>query len=187
VAIGLIFLLLMQAFGSLRSSLLILANIPFALVGGVVALWATRVNLSVSAAVGFIALMGQAVLNGVLLISDINARVQAGATVDVAVRQGGLARLRAVLMTALLAALGLLPAALSREIGAETQRPLALVVIGGLASATPLTLYVLPVLYTFFGVRRRASAEDDGRENIRPLRPGRIRLATVGDPELEGR
>jgi cobalt-zinc-cadmium resistance protein CzcA len=153
VAVGLIFLLLVQAFGSLRSALLILANIPFALVGGVIALWATHVNLSVSAAVGFIALMGQAVLNGVLLVSDINARVQTGAPVMEAVSAGTLSRLRAVLMTALLAALGLLPAALSHEIGSETQRPLALVVIGGLASATPLTLFVLPALYTFWGVR----------------------------------
>jgi cobalt-zinc-cadmium resistance protein CzcA len=173
VAVGLIFVLLMQAFGSLRSALLILANIPFALVGGVVALWVTRVNLSVSAAVGFIALMGQAVLNGVLLISDINGRVQAGTPVVEAVRSGTQARLRAVLMTALLAALGLLPAALSHEIGSETQRPLALVVIGGLASATPLTLFVLPALYTFWGVRR--APQRDEMTNVRRLRAQRQR------------
>ncbi len=172
LSVGLIFLLLMQAFGSLRSALLILANIPFALVGGVVALWIARVNLSVSAAVGFIALMGQAVLNGVLLVSDINTRVQNGSPVHLAVSEGSLARLRAVVMTALLAALGLFPAAFSHEIGAETQRPLALVVIGGLASATPLTLYVLPVLYTYFGARRPRKDEEDGAgATISPLRP----------------
>jgi cobalt-zinc-cadmium resistance protein CzcA len=147
LSIALIFALLVQAFGSLRSALLILANIPFALIGGVMALWLTGVNLSVSAAVGFIALMGQAVLNGVLLVSDINARRDAGVPIEEAVRAGGHARLRAVLMTASLAALGLLPAALSHAIGSETQRPLALVVIGGLVSATVLTLFVLPVLY----------------------------------------
>jgi cobalt-zinc-cadmium resistance protein CzcA len=118
------------------------------MVGGVVTLWLCRVNLSVSAAVGFIALMGQAVLNGVLLVSDINARRDGGVPVEQAVREGAQARLRAVLMTAFLAALGLLPAAMSHEIGSETQRPLALVVIGGLVSATILTLFVLPVLYT---------------------------------------
>jgi heavy metal efflux system protein len=147
LSIFLIFLLLMVAFGKLRSALLILANIPFALVGGVLALKLTGTNLSVSAAVGFIALIGQAVLNGVLLLSDLDARRAAGLPVRDAVEAGALARLRAVLMTALLAALGLLPAALSHAIGAETQRPLALVVIGGLASATALTLFVLPVLY----------------------------------------
>jgi cobalt-zinc-cadmium resistance protein CzcA len=182
VAVALIFELLMQAFGSLLSALLILSNIPFALVGGVVALWATGVNLSVSAAVGFIALMGQAVLNGVLLISDINARVQAGAMVTEAVRAGTQARLRAVLMTALLAALGLLPAALSHAIGAETQRPLALVVIGGLASATPLTLFVLPALYTFWGVGREAR----DRELQAKVRPLHLRRRSSGAEEDAG-
>jgi cobalt-zinc-cadmium resistance protein CzcA len=161
LSIFLMFLLLMEAFGRLRSALLILANIPFALVGGVLALKLTGTNLSVSAAVGFIALIGQAVLNGVLLLSDVDARRAAGATVQDAVRAGALSRLRAVLMTALLAALGLLPAATSHGIGAETQRPLALVVIGGLVSATILTLFVLPVLYALV----------EGRASRRPERP----------------
>jgi cobalt-zinc-cadmium resistance protein CzcA len=158
-SIFLIFLLLLKAFGKLRSALLILANIPFALIGGVVALAITRTPLSVSAAVGFIALIGQAVLNGVLLVSDIEGRRRAGADVAAAVQDGALARLRAVLMTGLLAMLGLLPAALSHAIGAETQRPLALVVIGGLVSATALTLFVLPVLYAMVEERlaRRAA------------------------------
>jgi cobalt-zinc-cadmium resistance protein CzcA len=154
LSILLMFLLLLQAFRKLGSALLILANIPFALVGGVVALWITRTNLSVSAAVGFIALIGQAVLNGVLLLSDFDARRSAGAGIAETVETGALARLRAVLMTALLAALGLLPAALSHAIGSETQRPLAIVVIGGLASATVLTLFVLPALYVVVERRR---------------------------------
>ncbi|HEX9050544.1 MAG TPA: CusA/CzcA family heavy metal efflux RND transporter [Anaeromyxobacter sp.] len=157
LSILLMLLLLLQAFRNLRSALLILANIPFALVGGVVALFATHTNLSVSAAVGFIALIGQAVLNGVLLLSDFDARRKAGAGILETVEAGALARLRAVLMTALLAALGLLPAALSHAIGSETQRPLAIVVIGGLVSATVLTLFVLPALYVVVE-RRRAQA-----------------------------
>ncbi len=159
LSIFLIFLLLLKAFGKLRSALLILANIPFALVGGVVALKLTGTNLSVSAAVGFIALIGQAVLNGVLLLSDLDARRDAGIPVEEAVPAGALSRLRAVMMTALLAAFGLFPAALSRDIGAETQRPLAIVVIGGLVSATLLTLFVLPVLYAMVEGRaaRRAA------------------------------
>ena len=147
LSVLLIFLLLLKAFGHLRASLLILANIPFALIGGVAALFLTGTNLSVSAAVGFIALIGQAVLNGVLLLSDVEARRRTGVAIDAAVEAGARDRLRAVMMTALLAALGLLPAALSHAIGAETQRPLAIVVIGGLVSATALTLFVLPVLY----------------------------------------
>jgi cobalt-zinc-cadmium resistance protein CzcA len=158
-SIFLIFLLLLRAFGELRSALLILANIPFALIGGVVALAVTGTNLSVSAAVGFIALIGQAVLNGVLLLSDVEARRRQGVAVVPAVTAGARARLRAVLMTGLLAMLGLLPAALSRAIGAETQRPLAIVVIGGLVSATALTLFVLPVLYAIVEERRIGRAE----------------------------
>jgi cobalt-zinc-cadmium resistance protein CzcA len=160
LSVLLIFLLLLKAFGHLRASLLILANIPFALIGGVVALFLTRTNLSVSAAVGFIALIGQAVLNGVLLLSEVEARRRAGEGIEASVVAGTASRLRAVIMTALLAALGLLPAALSHAIGAETQRPLAIVVIGGLVSATALTLFVLPVLYTVVeeAVERRAAA-----------------------------
>ena len=157
-SIFLIFLLLLRAFGELRLALLILANIPFALIGGIVALALTGTNLSVSAAVGFIALIGQAVLNGVLLLSDVEARRRAGEEVIPAVVGGARARLRAVLMTGLLAMLGLLPAALSHAIGAETQRPLAIVVIGGLVSATALTLFVLPVLYAIVEERRQGRA-----------------------------
>jgi cobalt-zinc-cadmium resistance protein CzcA len=147
LSILLMFLLLFRAFGSLKSAAIILANIPFALIGGVLGLWITHTNLSVAAAVGFIALMGQAVLNGVLMVSQFNALRDEGKSIDEAVTEGAQSRLRAVLMTALLAALGLLPAAMSTAIGSETQRPLAIVVIGGLVSATLLTLYVLPAIY----------------------------------------
>lgn len=150
LSILLIFLLLFDAFGSLASAALIIANIPLAMIGGIVALYLTGIPLSVSAAIGFIALFGQAVLNGVVMVSDFNARTAALVDPDAihaAVREGALVRLRTVLMTALLAALGLLPMALSHGIGAETQRPLAIVVIGGLVSATLLTLLALPSLY----------------------------------------
>jgi heavy metal efflux system protein len=147
LSIGLIFLLLFDAFGSVRSAFLIIANIPFAMVGGILALWLMRIPLSVSAAFGFIALFGQAVLNGVVMVTYFNQLRAEGFDADEAVVRGSLVRLRTVLMTALLAMLGLLPMALSHAIGAETQRPLAVVVIGGLISATLLTLFVLPALY----------------------------------------
>ena len=147
LSILIIFLLLFNAFGSLKNAALIVANIPFAMIGGVVTLWLLEVPLSVSAAIGFIALFGQAVLNGVVMLSHFGQLRRNGEDVYDAVFKGSLDRLRTVLMTALLASLGLLPMALSTAIGSETQRPLALVIIGGLASATLLTLLVLPVLY----------------------------------------
>ncbi len=144
-----IFVLLFDAFKSFRDALIIISNIPFALIGGIFALLLTGIPLSVSAAIGFIALFGQAVLNGVVMVSHINQLRQEGLDAYQAVFQGALSRLRTVLMTAWLAMLGLLPMALSHGIGSETQRPLALVVIGGLITATILTLYVLPALYYF--------------------------------------
>lgn len=147
LSILVIFLLLVDAFSSLRSALLIIANIPFAMIGGIFALLASGIPLSVSAAIGFIALFGQAVLNGVVMVTHFNQLRNAGMPVYRAVVEGALGRLRTVLMTALLAMLGLLPMALSHAIGSETQRPLAIVVIGGLVSATLLTLFVLPALY----------------------------------------
>jgi len=147
ISIAVIFLLLFDAFKSLRSATLIIANIPFSVIGGILALWATGTYLSVSASIGFIALFGQSVLNGVVMVTLFDQLADAGHSPAEAVRAGALLRLRTVLMTALLASLGLLPMALSHGIGAETQRPLAIVVIGGLASATLLVLYVLPVLY----------------------------------------
>lgn len=147
ISLLLIFVLLFDAFGSFKRATLILLNVPLALVGGFVALWIFSIPLSVSAAIGFIALSGQAVLNGVVMLSVFQQFEAAGSSVIEAVRAGSIARLRTVLMTALLAALGLLPMALSHDIGAETQRPLAIVVIGGLFTATLLTLVVLPALY----------------------------------------
>ncbi|MFI5315542.1 MAG: efflux RND transporter permease subunit [Myxococcota bacterium] len=147
VSVFIIFILLFNAFNSIRSALLILGNVPFALIGGIVALFVTGIPLSVSAAIGFIALFGQAVLNGVVMVSCFNDERATGKSALEAVLAGARVRLRTVLMTALLAMLGLLPMALSHGIGAETQRPLAIVIIGGLISATALTLIVLPVLY----------------------------------------
>ncbi len=147
ISLLLIFVLLFDAFGSFKTAGLILINVPLALIGGFVALWIFSIPLSVSAAIGFIALSGQAVLNGVVMLSVFQQLRNAGYTVLDAVKEGALQRLRTVLMTAMLAALGLLPMALSHDIGSETQRPLAIVVIGGLVTATLLTLVVLPALY----------------------------------------
>lgn len=150
ISILLIFILLFDAFKSFKSALLILLNIPLALIGGIFALLITGIPLSVSAAIGFIALFGQAVLNGVVMVTYFNQLKNAGASPIEAVMKGSLTRLRTVLMTGLLAMFGLLPMALSTDIGSETQKPLAIVVIGGLISATLLTLIVLPTLYVLF-------------------------------------
>ena len=149
-SILLIFFLLFGAFGSVRYATLILANLPFALIGGITVLWLRHINLSVSAAVGFIALFGIAVQNGVILVTQFNRLRDEGHDLVSAVRLGTLDRLRPVVMTALMAALGLLPAALSRGIGAETTRPFASVIVGGLLTSTVLTLLLLPVLYVMF-------------------------------------
>ena len=155
ISVLIIFLFLFDAFKSFKSALLILLNIPFALIGGIVALYVTGIPLSVSAAIGFIALFGQAVLNGVVMVTYFNQLRSAGMPPRDAVMRGSLVRLRTVLMTGLLAMLGLLPMALSHDIGSETQKPLAVVVIGGLISATLLTLIVLPTLYLVFQQFRR--------------------------------
>jgi cobalt-zinc-cadmium resistance protein CzcA len=139
-----------------RNAAVILVNIPLAAIGGIVALYVTGIHLSVSAAIGFIALFGQAVLNGVVMVSYFaDLRAEGRSPYD-AVISGATVRLRTVLMTALLAMLGLLPMAMSHSIGSEVQKPLAVVVIGGLVSATLLTLLVLPTLYLW--VEQRASA-----------------------------
>lgn len=149
LSILLIFVLLFDAFESFKDALIIICNIPFAMIGGIFALLLSGIPLSVSAAIGFIALFGQAILNGVVMVSYINQLKKQGLDAYQSVFQGALSRLRTVLMTALLAMLGLLPMALSHGIGSETQRPLALVVIGGLITATLLTLFVLPALYYY--------------------------------------
>ena len=172
LSILVIFLLLFDAFKSFRSALLIIANIPFAMIGGIVALAITGIPLSVSAAIGFIALFGQAVLNGVVMVTYYNQLRAGGMGLMEAVMQGSLTRLRTVLMTALLAMLGLLPMALSHAIGAETQRPLAVVVIGGLVSATLLTLLVLPALYVWFSKREAAGDARKRRRGQLPAADG---------------
>jgi len=150
LSILLIFILLFDAFQSVKCATLIIANIPFALIGGIFALLILGIPLSVSAAIGFIALFGQAVLNGVVMVTYFNQLRESGMAIEDVVIQGSIVRMRTILMTALLAMFGLLPMALSHAIGAETQRPLAVVVIGGLVSATLLTMFVLPTLYSAF-------------------------------------
>ncbi|WP_063684026.1 efflux RND transporter permease subunit [Bradyrhizobium stylosanthis] len=151
VAIGLIFVLLFTTFGAIRQALLVLVNIPFALIGGVFALVLTGEYLSVPASVGFIALLGIAVLNGVVLVSYFNQLRAHGLSQDQIVVEGAMRRLRPVLMTASITALGLIPLLFASGPGSEVQRPLAVVVIGGLVSSTVLTLILLPILYRRYG------------------------------------
>lgn len=159
LSILIIFMLLFNAFGSLKNALLILANIPFAMIGGILALYVLDIPLSVSAAIGFIALFGQAVLNGVVMLSHFGHLREHGEDLFDAVFKGSLDRLRTVLMTALLASFGMLPMAVSSAIGSETQKPLAVVIIGGLISATLLTLLVLPTLYLWAHERDETSGQ----------------------------
>jgi len=147
VALLLVFTLLFVMFGNLKDGLLVFTGIPFALTGGVIALWLRGIPLSISAAVGFIALSGVAVLNGLVMISFIRSLREEGKSVDDAIHEGALTRLRPVLMTALVASLGFIPMAIATGTGAEVQRPLATVVIGGILSSTALALLVLPLLY----------------------------------------
>ncbi|WP_039960211.1 efflux RND transporter permease subunit [endosymbiont of Riftia pachyptila] len=159
LSLGLIFLLLYFAFHSVGQALLIMLNVPLALIGGIAALYWTGQYLSVPGSIGFIALFGVAVLNGVVMVNAINQNVEAGVPAADAVFRGALSRLRPVLMTAAIAALGLIPMLISTGVGSEVQRPLATVVVGGLASSTLLTLFVLPTLYRVFskGIQSNAS------------------------------
>ncbi len=150
LSVAIIFGLLFATFHSSSQALLILLNVPFALVGGIASLWIRGLNLNLSASVGFIALFGVAVLNGIVMVSYINQLLHRGYAIDDAVVEGAAMRLRPVLMTALVASLGFVPMALSKAMGSEVQRPLATVVIGGLITSTLLTLYILPVLYPWF-------------------------------------
>lgn len=155
LSIFLIFVLLYITYSAVKPALLILLNVPFSIIGGIVALFVSRQYLSVPSAIGFIALFGVAVLNGVVLVSYIIQLRQEGLSVEDAVIQAVSMRIRPVLMTASVAALGLIPLLLSSGIGSEVQRPLATVVIGGLISSTALTLLVLPTLYRWFDVKPR--------------------------------
>ncbi|HKK16285.1 MAG TPA: efflux RND transporter permease subunit, partial [Gammaproteobacteria bacterium] len=150
VSIGLIFLLLFSTFQSVRQSVLVLSNIPFAMVGGILSLWITGEYLSVPASVGFIALLGIAVLNGVVLLGHFNDLRAQGMDIEQVVVEGTQRRLRPVLMTASIAACALIPLLFASGPGSEIQRPLAIVVIGGLITSTLLTLILLPILYRRF-------------------------------------
>jgi len=165
VALLLVFTLLLMMFNNVRDGLLVFTGIPFALTGGVVALWLRDIPLSISAGVGFIALSGVAVLNGLVMISFIRNLREGGLPLDAAICEGALTRLRPVLMTALVASLGFVPMAIATGTGAEVQRPLATVVIGGILSSTALTLLVLPLLYRIAHRRDEDEVqEEDARE-----------------------
>jgi len=174
--------LLYASFGNARQSFLVMLNVPFALVGGIAALWGRGLNLNLSASVGFIALFGVAVLNGVVLVSYVNQLRHEGLPLGEAVRRGAEVRLRPVLMTALVASFGFVPMAVSTSPGSEVQRPLATVVIGGLATSTVLTLIVLPVLYAWLEERWPRWAERIHRRVgwRRGLRLPEPRLAPAG-------
>jgi cobalt-zinc-cadmium resistance protein CzcA len=160
LSVAIIFLLLFITFGTLRQASLVILNVPFALVGGIAALWIRGLTLNLSASVGFIALFGVAVLNGVVLIAAVNRLRQQGLTLRNAILTGAGTRLKPVLMTAMVAAFGFIPMALSHGAGAEVQRPLASVVIGGVVTSTLLTLMVLPTLYEI--IERRALRVEEG-------------------------
>jgi heavy metal efflux system protein len=168
LTLAIIFALLYAMFHSVKQSALVLINIPFALVGGIAALWLRGLNLNLSASVGFIALFGVAVLNGVVLVNSINQLRREGQAVRDAVVNGSRRRLRPVLMTALVASLGFVPMAIATSTGAEVQRPLATVVIGGLVSSTTLTVFLLPILYDwiFAGKDERQRVTVESREVV---------------------
>jgi len=162
LSLAIIFSLLYVTFRNVRQAALIILNVPFALVGGIAALWIRGLNLNLSASVGFIALFGVAVLNGVVLVMAVNQLCASGHGLHEAILKGAGARLKAVLMTALVAALGFVPMALSHGAGAEVQRPLASVVIGGVITSTLLTLIVLPVVYEMIEEAFHATARRRG-------------------------
>lgn len=156
ISLATIFVILFVLFGSAKDAGLVLLNVPFALIGGILALHITGMNFGISAGVGFIALFGICVQNGVILISVFNNNRKARMPLDEAIREGVQSRIRPVVMTALMAAIGLLPAAVSTGIGSETQKPLAIVVIGGLITATILTLLIFPIIYRIFNRKHHA-------------------------------
>jgi cobalt-zinc-cadmium resistance protein CzcA len=172
LSLALIFLLLYFAFGSVGQAALIMVNVPLALIGGIFSLLLTGQYLSVPGSIGFIALFGVAVLNGVVMVSAINQNVLGGQAVDAAVFSGAVSRLRPVLMTASIAALGLIPMLLSSGVGSEVQRPLATVVVGGLISSTALTLFILPTLYRTFSQAKLAEWQHTHQGARAPLIQG---------------
>jgi len=150
-----IFFLLFILFGNMKDSLLVLANVPFALIGAIIALHLTNMNFGISAGVGMIALIGICIQNGVILISEFHTNVKNGLSLDSSIMEGVKVRTRPVVMTALMASIGLLPAALSTGIGSESQKPLAIVIIGGLITATVLTLLIFPIIFWIFNRRKK--------------------------------
>jgi heavy metal efflux system protein len=166
LSVLIIFALLYATFRNVKQALMILTIVPFGLVGGIAALWIRGLNLNLSASIGFIALFGVAVLNGVVMVSHLNALRHEGKDTRDAIKAGAADRLRPVLMTAFVASLGFIPMAVSTSRGAEVQRPLATVVIGGLVTATLLTLYLLPSMYPWFskGVASGPAKEESQKE-----------------------
>ncbi len=164
LSLAAIFVILFVLFGSVKDAALVLLNVPFALIGGILALHATGTIFGISAGVGFIALFGICVQNGVILISVFNQNLKDGLNLDEAIADGVRSRIRPVVMTAMMAAIGLLPAAVSSGIGSETQKPLAIVVIGGLITATILTLLIFPIIYRFFNLHRTHTGPKPGRK-----------------------
>jgi cobalt-zinc-cadmium resistance protein CzcA len=176
LTIGLIFILLYTAFNSVRHATLIIANVPFAVIGGLVGLFITGQYLSVPSAIGFIAVFGVAMLNGIVLVTFLNDQRRHGLSIREAVRRGAALRLRPVLMTASVAILGLVPMLISSGVGAETQRPLATVVVGGLITSTLLTLLLLPLIYEWSETRaekKSAASPEASEADIPQLQPAK--------------
>ena len=161
VTLVMIFALLMMTFGSAKDAALVFSGVPLALTGGVIALWLRDIPLSITAGVGFITLCGVSVLTGVMMVSAFRDRLKQGDDINTSIQQGAILRLRPILMVALVAALGFLPMALNTSTGAEVQRPLATVVIGGIISSTLLTLLVLPGLYLMAYRKPKSMTEND--------------------------
>ena len=159
ITLGLIFSLLFWAFRDIRPAMLVLSMVPFTLIGGFAGLALAGLHLSVSSAVGFIAVAGISVQNGVIMVEQVIEIARRGASRSEAILDGAMLRLRPIVMTALMAGLGLLPAALSHGIGSETQRPFAVVIVGGIVSATFFTLLLLPVLLSFGGPKDNAKSK----------------------------
>jgi cobalt-zinc-cadmium resistance protein CzcA len=154
ISLAIIFVLLFMMFGNAKDAGYVLINVPFALIGGILALHLTHMNFGISAGVGFIALFGICIQNGVILISEIQKQLKSMTNLSLAIREAVYIRTRPVVMTAMMAAIGLLPAALSSGIGSESQKPLAIVIIGGLVTATLFTLLVFPIVY-YLSLKRK--------------------------------
>jgi cobalt-zinc-cadmium resistance protein CzcA len=170
ITVALIFILLFVTFGSFRAALLLLLSMPFAFIGGIIALWMRGMHLNVSTGVGFAALFGVSIMNGVLMVRSIMTLQRQGLELDAAIREGALNCIRPILLASLVAILGLLPASLATGLGSDVQRPLATVIVWGLFSSTVLTLFVVPLLYHIFrpGVQAANGNELTGEKKVEP-------------------